>query len=348
MTISEIGAIIAAIGGLIVSILAFTNQKKQVSNDSTKTLIENAIEISKQVEPLTERIRALEEQNETFRNKITLLSGENSVLKDKIFLLERALVESPLYHAFFDIAPFPCVIFSVDDGKIFDANASFTNLLAMESVSSSNIYEMSGCLEDLREKIISGKEEVDRAIFLTPRKRPVIGKMVLVYYSNNNVDYCLGVYIVNGEEDIESRAGDMLSELIRHYNSDYATIWKIHNHGTNKLSAEYEIARKGNDYLLQDYQNLPTTIFGDLFRKLSKNGSVYVNEKNTTDDATILTLQHAGLESILAAGIFDDGKNLVGLITTSWKSELSDSLPHDMIKKFADSDLAKNALEQSK
>jgi PAS domain S-box-containing protein len=327
--------IIVTLGGSIMALLNFVRSKKTVKIDDTTKMLNSAMEMVDRFDKLVEQVKFLE--------------TENSSLKSKVQMLEKALLESPLYRTFFEMTKFDCLILYAETGKIFDSNNSFREHYGYteKELTSMSVYDLTMQPEETKISIETGLEHVPSRLHRTKNGQAFLVEVFAVYHVMNDVKYIFCIYVPKVQANIASRVQDMLTQIIDKFNTDYATVWVLHNGGSNKLSGLYEAVRTGNSYLFQDYRRLPATIFGDLFVELKEKKVVVVNEKDSRFEPTRLIMKHANLSAIVFVAVMDkDNNKLIGMLTTSWRNREPNLCESDIsiLTKYAESDLLRQVV----
>jgi PAS domain-containing protein len=325
-------------------------ERDKAENDETKVITDAAIGMVGQIKSLTERMAGLETENCNLYQKLNQVIKENEDLKNKISVFERALLESPVYRIFFDTTHFACLITNTATGKIFDSNKSFEDLYGYSKpeLSTMTIYDLS-LQRDETEKSITDKSSKVERIYRNKNGQGFLVDIYANYYRIDGTEYGLYLHIPKVKTSLASRVRDLLDEILTFYGSDYATLWCIHNHGKNKLSELYESVKHGNAYLLQDYKNMPSTMFEELFSYLKENKFILIDNNEKIDikfEPIRLILRHSGLNNILFTGIFYN-ENIVGMLSTSWRGSADlDQEKINKLIKYSESELLCDAVRQ--
>jgi PAS domain S-box-containing protein len=273
---------------------------------------------------------------------------ENQSLRTKIATLEQALIQSPIYKFFFEYSRFPCNIIESQSGKIIDANIAFKKEFGYndDDLSKMTIFDFS--LEPDKTKR-SIEEEVNHVTTrLVKRKsgESTAVEISMVQYEKDGMKYAFGMFFPKIEISISSRIEDILQSVLTSFSSEYATLWVLHNGGSNKISGMYEATKPGNRYLVQDYRGIPAKIFEKTLNTVHKNGHALISVKQEDEYPGIVgSLKFSGLGSILLCPIVDKDNTLIGMISTSWREddiELCDETIAILLK-FAKSDILKEA-----
>lgn len=116
-----------------------------------------------------------------------------------------------------------------------------------------------------------------------------------------------------------------IRDLRRKYNADRIYIWQFHNGGNfyttypmQKTSITYERTSDGLERKSERYQNVLITNFTSYIRKVIDGGMFYFN-MDSMDDLLIRSIcQQYGTQSHVAAPIYDEKQNLVGILSLDW------------------------------
>lgn len=338
MTPESIITLLIGIASMIVSALVYFDKKKQTENQGAKDLVDSALKMVGSIDTLTDRINSVEGENKNLRDQYALIFNENIMLKDRIGLLEKTLLESPVYRMFFELTKFSCLIINSNTGKIFDVNKAFAELYGYSEseLLELTVYDLSLEKNETRFAIENKIKHIKERLHRKKDGTNLLVEVHVTYYELNGVNYGLCVYLPRKESSLESRITDLLSNVISDFASDYSTVWALHNHNVNKLSAIYESIKTGNSYLMLNYKRMPSTVFQELFDYLDINNYLLVNEDDAGFDAVRATLKHAELKTILICPVKDfiDGKyKIIGLLSTSWKKD-APTLNKDLIDRF--------------
>lgn len=352
LTVEQITTLVAAVGALILGIMnridakkkqeaelkikeaeAKMNEKKEHSEED-KRVIDSAMQMVDRVDKLMAQMKEME--------------AENLKLKDKVIALEKALIQSPLYKAFFGLLKFPSVIIESTTGEIVDANASFENLFGYTSreLSEIKIYDLSLQKEETIRAIEKKVSYVESRLYRTKEGKALLVEVNAIHYLVDEVQYSFLIYMPKVKASVSQRIQDVLDNIIETFGSDYATIWVIHNGGSNKLSGLHEAVKPGNAYLFQDYRRLPSMIFQDLFDYLSEHKYIFLRQDDEGFTGTRMSLKHAKLDCILLVPVMSEGK-LIGMLSTSWKGRIPNVCQEDVAKisRYSESDLIREVLK---
>lgn len=339
-------ALLVAIGGAVTGALAYFNQKKDSESKSFDTLVQNALNIAKQVEPLSKRIDELELENSELRLEIDTFREQKKILEDKVQAMEIAMLESPIYRRFFEFATFPCVVFNPISGEIINANNDLLDKIGKNFRTGTNFFSNIINSDYLR-KHLDNKNSMIRDVFMSTGGTVLNGRFAVVYATIDEKPICLVVISVHSSSTMEARVQDLLCQIIGEYESDYATVWSVHKNGVQKFSAVYECAASGNDYLFHNYRDLPVYAYEDMFSAIKKDRYISICVDTTTLSSAKHTLESAGLNTIILCGIFKDGE-IVGMLSTSWKNAGNECnrLDIDKLKTYAESNLLQDVMSK--
>lgn len=375
MDIKDYVTLLLALGGFLVSILTlYWNRniaKKQLDLETKKTelesdreaaknkldenkfVVDSAIQMLSQVEVLTKRIDELESYNISLREKVIALENENCTLKEKLAGFEKTMfTNSPIYKLFFELSGFAQIVVDIKNGKIIEANKSFCNLYgySREEISSKSIYDITMQEQETRSALANRIYYVAERIHKNKRGQSLLVEAYASYYEEHDDNYAFITYLPKTECDTIIRIHDLLNEIVNMYNSDYATLWSFHNHGVNKLSGLYQSVKSGNTHLIQDYRNMPMSVFDDVLKDLEKN-KILIIGNNDKYESSKRILSHAGLYLMVAIGVYEDDR-LIGILTTSWKDKdiavrfANNEENASKLLKFSQSDLTHKLIKE--
>ena len=373
MDIKDYVTLLLALGGFLVSILTLYWNRNIAKNqleletkktelesdreaaknklDENKFVVDSAIQMLSQVEVLTKRIDELETYNVSLREKILVLENENCNLKEKLAGFEKTMF-SPIYKLFFELSGFAQIVVDIKNGKILEANKTFCNLYgySRDEISTKSIYDITMQEQETRSALANRIYYVPERIHKNKRGQSFLVEAYASYYDERDDNYAFITYLPKTECDTITRIHDLLNEIIKIYSSDYATLWSFHNHGVNKLSGLYQSVKNGNTHLIQDYRNMPLSVFDDVLKDLEKNKLLIIGNEDKYESSKRI-LAHAGLCRMVVMGIYSDD-TLIGVLTTSWKdidiaNRLCDNEDNaNKLLKFAQSDLTRKLIEE--
>lgn len=126
-------------------------------------------------------------------------------------------------------------------------------------------------------------------------------------------------------EKEEQMIVEKLEHLMEKFNCDRVWIAEFHNgHKTysgksfQKFSETYEVVSQGVAAEAINTQNIPTSIFANLFKHLINNYFYYVQDTKTSKDTISMTMrsfwENRGISSFAAIAIKDIQNNFVGVL----------------------------------